>query len=275
MKLTFLILSVAVFFNLCGSVRGAENYSLWPRRPAELEQARQLVREQKLAEAVKLLQPFVGEKGIAGREARQICGEVNVRRYLSRLHPGASVCRVKKGDTMARLAAESQCPSDVIMLLNGIVEPSILKVGQKLVIVRMELRAEIHPTQREISVWDGNQLVADYDIISVEGEEGKLNEETAVSAREGYLQGAPVPVRSSLYPSSDRVLRLQNGWSVTAGQKTSGPVIRLEQKDLTELALLLRVGARVSIVRDEDSFMPTLPEPRPGEKSSDTHAPSA
>lgn len=266
MRLTFLILSVAAFFNACGSVGAAENYSLWPRRPAELEQARQLVREQKLPEAVKLLEPFVGEKGIAGREARQICGEVNVRRYLSRLHPGASVCRVKKGDTMAKIAAESKCPSDVIMLLNGIVEPSLLKVGQRLVVVRMDLRAEIHPAQREISVWDGHQLVADYDIVSIEGEDGKSNEETSISARDGYLQGASVPARSSLYPSSDRVLRLQNGWSVAAGQKVSGGVFRLEQKDVNELALLLRAGARISIVRDEDSFMATLPEPRPGEK---------
>ena len=57
-------------------VEAADNFSLWPRRPDELEQARRLMQEQKGGEAVLLLQPFVTDDGIAGREARQICGRV-------------------------------------------------------------------------------------------------------------------------------------------------------------------------------------------------------
>ena len=62
---------------------------------------------------------------------------------------------------MARIAAMQKCPQDVIMLLNGIVEPSSLRIGQKLVVVPMRLRVEIYPLQREVSVWDGEQLVAE------------------------------------------------------------------------------------------------------------------
>ena len=65
----FSILSVAGFCSLVlMAAEDTANYSLWPRRPAELEQARGLLREQKLQQATELLQPFVAEKGIAGRE---------------------------------------------------------------------------------------------------------------------------------------------------------------------------------------------------------------
>lgn len=256
MKSTSLILSGAAFFSLAFAAFAADNYSLWPRRPAELEQARRLASEQKLAEAVELLQPFVTEKGIAGREARQISGCINVRRYLTRLHPHAAVYKVKAGDTMGKLAAETKCPADVVMLLNGIVEPSALKSGQKLVIADMTLRLEIHLTQREVSVWDGTLLVASYHVKAVEGGAGKKNEETTVAAREGYFLNAQVQRNSTQFMASDRVLRLSNGMYVAGEQRLRGGkgVIRMDQRDLNELALLLGQGAQVSIVGDEDAY---------------------
>lgn len=235
-------------------VQAAENYSLWPRRPAELEQARRLVRENKALEAVELLAPFVSEQGIAGREARQITGAVNVRRYLSRRHPDVRVLVVKRGDTLASIAAANHCPVDIIMLLNGSVQPSALRVGQKLAIVPMNLRVEIHPAQREISVWDDNTLVADYDLTEVEEAPGLGNEETKVASRDAYLNGAKVPARSPLYASGDRALSLENGSSLVSEQRAEGAHYRMGRKDLNELVLLVGSGARVSIVRDAAAF---------------------
>lgn len=254
MRLTSLIISVAGFCSLVGELSAADNYSLWPRRPAELEQARHLVREQKLMEAVALLEPFVQESGIAGREARQIMGSVNVRLYLSRRHPKAKVYKVKRGDTIARIAETNQCPADVLMLLNGLVEPSVIKMGQKMVVVPMDLRIEIHPGQREVSVWDGSILVADYEIMDLVNISGKENKQLQVLAREGYIRGAAVPKRSLNYASSERVLRLDENISITGAQHVSGKAIKLAPKDVNELALLVGVGARVDIVWDEDSY---------------------
>ncbi len=260
MKSTSLIFAAVASCSLfSGLSRAEDNYSLWPRRPAELEQARALVREQKYEDAVTLLRPFVGEQGIAGREARQIAAAVNVHRYLSRRHPHASVHVVRRGETVERIAAASKCPSDLILLLNGMVEPSSLKVGQKLVVVKMRLRMEIHTEQREISVWDGEELVADYDILSLHGVSGKGNEETSLAAREGTLKGGTVPRRSADFPSSDRLLRLANGWVLAGEQQVNGPCLRLRQQELSELGMLLAQGAHVSLVQDEDSFTPPAP----------------
>lgn len=254
MKLTYSIFVVAGLSSLLMPVYSVENFSLWPRRPDELEQARQLMQEQKGGEAVLLLQPYVADEGIAGREARQICGRVNVPRYLSRMHPGAVVYTVRKGDTMARIVATQKCPQDVIMMLNGIVQPSALQVGQKLVIVPMRLRLEIRPLQREVSVWDGDQLVADYPILEMDDipVERRKTAQVKVASREGYLNGVAVPLRSPQFAASERALVLSNGMCLVGGNNGHiGTLLRMDQKDLNELAMMLDSGNEVRVIFPE------------------------
>lgn len=251
MKSTFSIFAVAVCSSLC-AVQAAENYSLWPRRPAELEQARRLIAEQKGGEAVHLIQPFLRENGIAGREARQIASGVNVPRYLSRLHPLAKVYTVQRGDTLVKIAGAQKCPCDLLMQLNGIVDPSGLKVGQKLVVVPMVLSLEIRPQQREICVWHEDRLVAEYDIRAVEGVTKKHHGETTVSAREGYMQGHKLSSHSFQFPSADRTLVLGNGITLAGEHHIQGPVIRMNQQDLNELTLLLGVGNTAVLAEERE-----------------------
>lgn len=254
MKSIFSIFVGAVLYSTVLVASAAENYSLWPRRPEALEQARRLMREQKGGEAVLLLQPYVTDNGIAGREARQICGRVNVPRYLSRLHPGAKVYTVRRGDNIARISATQKCPQDVLMLLNGIVEPSNIRIGQKLVVVPMRLRLVVNPLQREVSVWDGEQLVADYPLLSMDDipRSKQKSEKTSVVAREGYLNGVVVLPRSAQYPASERVLVLGNGMALVSGQNTRATVqLCMEQKDLNELAMMLDCGNEVQILYPE------------------------
>ncbi len=257
MTLTSLILSAAVLSSFSLSVlAGESDYSLWPRRPAELEQARNLLREQKLDEALELLRPFVSESGIAGREARQISGSINVRRYLSQRHPCSSTHVVRRGENLARIAAATKCPVDVIMLLNGIVAPSDLKAGQQLVVVPMNLRVELRPLQREITVWDGKEFVVAYNISSVERLSLDVNAETTVLHRDGYVNGAQVSRRSTQFLISDRALVLSNGVHIVSSQRGGAPVVLMNSRDLNELTLLMGVGGRVSIICNEDEFSP-------------------
>lgn len=246
------ILSAAVCFNLLAlSALAAENYSLWPRRPAELEQARRLVREQKGAEAAHLLQPFIHDNGIAGREARQIVGSVNVQRYLSRRHPDARVYTVKPGDNVFKIAAAEKCPFELIMLLNGIVEPAGLRVGQKLVLVPMNCRLEVRLTQREVCVWDGDTLVADY-ALSVVPRGKWQGGKTDVAERIGVIEGTRIPPRSSQFASADKKLKLANGMSISGDSSSALDDIHMGQRDLNELSLLLAPGASVDVKNSQD-----------------------
>ena len=136
------------------------------------------------------------------------------------------------------------------MLLNGIVEPSSLRIGQKLVVVPMRLRVEIYPLQREVSVWDGEQLVADYPIIGMDAipRARQKTQKTKIVAREGYLEGMAVLPRTPQYPASERVLVLENGMALVGGQNGKASVhLRMDQKDLNELAMMLDCGNEVLV----------------------------
>ena len=73
-------------------------------------------------------------------------------------------------------------------------------------------------------------------------------QKTNIVAREGYLNGMVVMPRASLYPASERVLVLGNGMALVSGQNGRGSLhLRMDQKDLNELALMLDCGNEVLI----------------------------
>ena len=257
MKSTSLILSATAFFNTLAFAQ--DNYSLWPRRPAELEQAQRLIRQQEYEQALELLAPFVHKSGLTGHESRHLIGAIRTRRYLSSQHPRAHTHIVRRGENIERIANANKTSRDLLILINSMVDPSDLKVGQKLLIIPQDLRAEIQLEDREITVWDGQTLVAVYDITPSQEllQPGAGNEETQLRDREGEANGARVPRSSALFPSSDRLLKLANGAIITGVEGTQkGKSVYMKQRELNELSLLLKTGARISIVRDSKSFDP-------------------
>ena len=251
MRLIFSILSVAVCCNL--SVTAQDNYSLWPRRPAELEQAQRLINNHQYDQALSLLSPFVNKRSLAGHEARHIVSEILKRRYLSARHP-----HVRRGENIEKIAASYGSSSDFLILINGMLNPSNLRVGQHIYVAPLNLRAELDIEEREITTWDGNRLVACYDVIPEQNLNQGENEETQVKEREGELNGARIPRSSSIFASSNRILRLANGIVFMNPSQSiqGGSHVQMKPKDLNELSLLLRNGARVSIVRKPDQFDP-------------------
>ena len=255
MRSIFLTLSAAVCCSLLAAAEdGPANYSLWPRRPAELEQARRLMSEGKKSEAAYLLRPYWTAPGIVGREARQLTSLINVPRYLSRQHPRAYLYTIKRGDSLPRIARNTKCLQELLMLLNGLVEPSRLMAGQKLVAVPVTQRVEIHLAHREVSVWDGDILVADYVIEEVNGVKiAGQNEVTTLKSCDSYVDGARVRSVGSGLAATDRALVLASGCVLSAGEGGRA-VLRMNQRDLNEMALLLAPGAEVCLVRDEEAY---------------------
>lgn len=252
MKSTFLILSAAACYSVCPATAAeGENYSLWPKRPPEIEQSGRLVRAQKYDEAVELLKQHTTAEGVVGREARKISSALQVPKYLSRRNPYATLYTVRAGDTLHRIVNTTQCPSEMVMLLNGISEPSSLKVGQRIVVVKMALRAEIYPHLRELCVWDDDVLVASYDIESHNLPHAAANVQTKVEQRDGLLKGEQLPRRSTQFLSSERILRLAGGLVIAGTPQENGQTVCLKKADVNELALLLSPGAEVVIVYEQ------------------------
>lgn len=257
MKLISLILSATA---CCSTLlHGQQNYSLWPRRPAELEQAGRLVAQQQDAQALLLLQPFIHKRGLAGHESRRMVGQIRVRRYLSGANPHLRRHTVRRGENLDRIATAYGSSPELIMFINMMTNPSDLKVGQHLNVAPVDLRAELHLADQELSLWDGRTLVAAYDVILSAGLENGKNEEARLTDREGEISGSRVSRASALFASSDRSLKFSNGLVMINSAKhppERTAYVQLQRRDLNEISMLLRGGARLSVVRDEEEFDP-------------------
>lgn len=247
MKLIYLILGVGVCCSGVIATQTHENYSHWPRRPQEFEQAQLLMAQHKWAEAAHILQPFVRDSDSFGCEARAVVGRTNIVRYLSRMHPYSSVYTVRKGDTLPKIASKTKCPVDLLMLYNGLTTPSALQIGQKLVTVDMSLRMEIYPSLNELAVWDGDVLVSSYKILSFSGDISSLETEgeVIIASRESYIHGNRIPENSGQTSYADKLIRLSNGLVIFSQKSKDKRTLCLSQKDMNELALLLREGNTV------------------------------
>lgn len=227
------------------------NYSLWPRRPEAIAEARSLILQQELDAALNVLRPYVDAQDIGGKEARGLIASINKRRYLSRQNPHAVIYKVRSGDSLARIAQLNKTPLDLLYLLNGIIEPSRLNIGQKLVVAPMDLRLEIREQEEELRVWDAELLVATYPLISKASKStiSDSSDDVKLSERLAYDNGRRVSSRSMNYMSADRVLKLSNGAYLVGTQSISDASVcyQLSQRNLNELALLLNAGTSVDI----------------------------
>ena len=160
------------------------------------------------------------------------------------MHPYSSVYTVRQGDTLPKIASKTQCPVDLLMLYNGLTTPSALKIGQKLVFVDMVLRIEIYPSLNELTVWDGDVLVASYKILSMKGdiESHEEEKEVTVSSREAHIHGKRIPDNSAQTSFADKLIRFSDGFVVCSQMQKDKNTLCLSQKDINELAFLVREG---------------------------------
>lgn len=257
MKSIFSIFAAAACFSPCQSP-AALNYSLWPRRPDEVTRAFELLNKGgDNQEALKLVEPHLKGYGIGGREARKIAGRINAGKYLSGCRSGMGVYTVKSGDNLFRIADRMKCPVDLLMYVNGILEPSALKIGQKLKAPALSCRMEIRPDTNEILVWDGPVLVACYPVLQVRLPQA-LPAEERVLTREAFLDGQPVVRNSPDYASADKELVLaESRMRIASRSLPSGDVgFQLSAADANELSLLIVPGNKVTVVREGEDVSP-------------------
>ncbi len=263
MRSIFLIFAAAVCFSPCLQA-GTLEYSLWPRRPEEVARAFALLNEQAdEQEILKLLEPHLNGYGIGGREARKIVGRLNAGRYLSGQRPNMEVYTVKSGDNFFRIADRLKCPVDLLMYVNGMLDPSALKIGQKLKAPPLNYRMEIRPGTKEILVWDRGVLVACYPVLK-ERLLRPLPASTKVLSRTAFLEGQPVARNSSDYASADKELTLADGQVRIASRlpsQTGDSGFQLSAADANELALFIVPGNEVTVVWD-DGDRPAQATPR-------------
>ncbi len=254
MKSISLTSSAKVFFSLLtaafcaqGVLADGENYSLWPRRPEALAEARRLMDRGSLPKALELLQPLAEQGGVVGKEAKELIGRLRIRQLLDPNGPDVKKYTVRKGDSWIRMVRKLGCSQAMVVHLNGLMDIPALHTGDVFKYRPLDFHVVVNVPEKEICLYDGTDFVKGYPILSMK-DGGKKNVETTVKDEQ-----APVSIYSRQFPSADKTLVLAaGGYVIDAARGTPrSPGFYLSRQDCNELAMLTRPGTKVTILRGE------------------------
>jgi hypothetical protein len=111
----------------------------------------------------------------------------------------------------------------------------------------MKLRVEFSLKRNELCVWDGDVLVAMYDVVSYSLPSLEANVCAKVKSKPGFLNGRQLHAASTEFLMSNRTVVLDNNVTLSSEPLTEGGYVQLLPADVNELALLLSIGSEAVI----------------------------
>lgn len=238
---------LAAAFCAQGVLADGENYSLWPRRPEALAEARRLMDRGSLPQALELLQPLAEQGGVVGREAKDLIGSLRIRQLLDPNGPDVKKYTVRRGDSWILMVRRLGCSQAMVMHLNGLMDIPVLHVGDVFRYRPLDFHVVVNVPEKEVSLYDGTNFVKGYPILAMK-DGGRKNVETSVKDEQ-----ASVSIYSRQFPSADKTLVLAAGGyviDISRGALRS-PGFYLSRQDCNELAMLIRAGTKVTILREK------------------------
>lgn len=194
----------------------------------------------------------------AAPEARRIVGEMNVDDLLSASHmQGKEIHIVRSGDSFIGIASKHHTTLDSIMHLNGLMDLQGLRPGEELVVMPLELRVQIEPARKVLTLWEGKNFVKEYPFVSMDLGSLKGALQTEIGSKTGIIGDRRYTPGQKEYRASEKVFMLKKttlqirAVDYSKGGETEdlspGPGFHLSVEDAEELALLLRPGNEVEI----------------------------
>jgi LysM repeat protein len=243
---------------------------------AEIENARQLRAEGKLAEAQRLLRDQLRLHGRRpeAKAARELLGEINTAMFFSTDVPfGKTEYVVKRGDSLWRIARKLDSTPAVIMRTNRM-ESDRIKPGDRLLVPNAEFTVTLDLPNERAVVHTGDGFFKQYPIVSInlhQDIQSAVTTKIKASAfwKDGAMLNDPSPAERAagtpwlhlalggyiLYGVSE-----EEGVSESAVEISNGATdaprhpdlprhgIALLKEDLEELQLLIDRGTPVTII---------------------------
>ncbi len=225
------------------------------------EKARELIAIGDLAGAREKLRTVVSvyPRSKAAPEARRIVGEMNLDDLLSASRmEGKAVHVVRSGESFLGIAAQHNTTLDCIMHLNGLLDLKGLHPGEELIVMPLELRVQVDPARKVLSLWDGGRFVKEYPLRAMDlaGLKGALR--TKIASKSGLVGNRRVTPGMKDYRNSAKMFALEKSplqiralppeaEAADGADLSPGAGFHLAVEDIEELALLLRPGNEVEI----------------------------
>lgn len=135
----------------------------------EFEKCLKLKNAGKLDDARGALESFVDHNPNSPRieEAKDALGGINAAIFLSTAPgPNKEQYVIQKGDTISAIERKTKTPSELIMRLNGIEDPTKLRIGETLIISHLEFSVKINRKTQVIALFNKGKFFKQYHVRS-------------------------------------------------------------------------------------------------------------
>lgn len=186
------------------------------------------------------------------QNARRIVGEMNLDRTLGTIPPpGASVHRVRPGDSYLGIASQHQTSIEMMVHLNSMDRLRGIRPGDELLVMPLNFRLRVEPRRQAVSLWDGGTFLCEFPALSVAGVPDRASR-TTIQRKAAEIDSGNVPSHDERYPTADKFILLASpslqirAWREGDEDQDPPPAgILLEREHMEELSLLTRPGNTV------------------------------
>ncbi len=221
------------------------------------QRAKELLAMESMVEAEEKLKYIVSfyPSAKSASEARRILGEINIDRLLDpEFKEGKKVISVKSGDSYTRIVSKNKTTFDSLIHLSKLkqTEHNRLRIGQKLTVMPLDLRAVIDTRRKTLTLWRGGDYVKEYPIQKISYKANKDVNRLKIGSVRGWYRDRLYPSHSEFYRASSKVILLSDkSLSIRSipedDEEDYGFGFYLDPIDMEELPLLLRPGNDVEI----------------------------
>ena len=220
--------------------------------------AKELLAMESMVEAEEKLKYIVSfyPSAKSAQEARRILGEINVDRFLDpEFNEGKKVITVKSGDSYTGIIKKHQTTFDSLIHLSQLrqTEHNRLRIGQKLTVMPLDLRAVVDTRRKIMTLLRGDDFIKEYPILKIAYPPGKPNINLLkIGSIRGWYGDTLYPSHADVYRASSKVMLLSDkSLSIRAlpadDEEDLGFGFYLDPVDVEELPLLLRPGNEIEI----------------------------
>jgi LysM repeat protein len=215
------------------------------------------------------------------RELRDLLGEVNTQIFFSKeSSPRKTEYTVKSGDALSSIARKLESSTEMIVRVNDL-DSTLIRPGEKLLVPQLDFTVTIDLPRDRVVVHDSRGFFTQYPIAGADlPPSRKPAIQTKVAAKSFWKNGKSVRPGHTLQKEGTPQIDLGRAgyvfYGVDEDSETSGSEIAVEaneagaapdsadadrppqgiamlKDDIAEIALLIRKGAPVTIIRDQHS----------------------
>ena len=224
---------------------------------AEYERCLKVKESGNLVDARNAFEEFTSQNPDSPRinEAREALGDINIKLFFSDApDPEKQQYVIQKGDTISAIERKNKIPSDLIMRLNRINDPTKLRIGEVLNISRPQFSLKISHKTKTVVLLNKGKFFKQYKVEpwNVPPPKSSAPFSAKVGEKSAWKDNQRVAFGAKEYNDSGRWIAMSaTGYTLYSEGMEGVPKpqggLGMKEEDIQELSTLINRGAPVTI----------------------------